>query len=144
MTDWRVSEPQVPGPGGKIGLTGPTDDAILSAVVALLAVKRRVHRPHWGGRPVMAKIRHIAICGQDTNALSDFYKATFGMHEIRRQDGQNGLSIFLSDGYLNLAVLPADANGGREGIYHFGFQVEDVQETGRVGKEAGAKYQMSP
>jgi len=92
----------------------------------------------------MPKIRHIAICGQDTNALSDFYKTTFGMHEVRRQDGQNGLSIFLSDGYLNLAVLPADANGGREGIYHFGFQVEDVQETGRVGKEAGAKYQMSP
>lgn len=92
----------------------------------------------------MAKIRHIAICGQDTNALSEFYKTTFGMHEVRRQDGQTGLSIFLSDGYLNLAVLPASANGGREGIYHFGFQVEDVQEIGRVGKEAGAKYQMSP
>ncbi len=92
----------------------------------------------------MAKIRHIAICGQDTTALADFYKTTFGMHEVKQQDGANGRAIFLSDGYINLAVLPAGANGGREGIYHFGFEVEDCQETGKVAKEAGAKFQISP
>ncbi len=91
----------------------------------------------------MAKIRHIAICGEDTTALSEFYKTTFGMHEVKQQDGPNGRAIFLSDGYINLAVLPKSANG-REGIYHFGFQVEDVQKTGQIAKEAGAKYQMSP
>ena len=92
-----------------------------------------------------AKIRHIAICGKDTPALADFYKTTFGMHEVKRMQAPSGdTAIFLSDGYINLAVLPAAANEGREGIYHFGFQVEDVRETGRVAKEAGAQTGIAP
>jgi catechol 2,3-dioxygenase-like lactoylglutathione lyase family enzyme len=92
----------------------------------------------------MAKIRHIAICSKDTSQLADFYKTTFGMTEVNRLDGSNGLAIFLSDGYINLAVLPASANDGQEGIYHFGFQVEDVRETGRIAKEAGAQTGIAP
>ena len=72
-----------------------------------------------------AKIRHIAICAEDTGKLADFYRNTFGLHEVARQqpsdDGQT--AIYLSDGYINLAILPA--RGRREGIDHFGIQVEE-------------------
>jgi catechol 2,3-dioxygenase-like lactoylglutathione lyase family enzyme len=92
-----------------------------------------------------AKIRHIAICGKDTPALADFYKNTFGMHEVKRMQAPSGdTAIFLSDGYINLAVLPAAANEGREGIYHFGFQVDDVREIARLGKDAGASTGIAP
>ncbi len=92
-----------------------------------------------------AKIRHIAICGKDTPALADFYMTTFGMHEVKRMTAPSGdTAIFLSDGYINLAVLPAAANHGKEGIYHFGFQVDDVREIGQRGKDAGAATGIAP
>ena len=92
-----------------------------------------------------AKIRHIAVGAKDTAALAEFYKTTFGMDEVNRMDNGNGLAIFLSDGYLNMALLPCPkATGGKEGILHFGFQVEDAMQTGLVAKDAGASHQMSP
>ncbi len=92
-----------------------------------------------------AKIRHIAITGADTVALAEFYKSTFGMHEVNRMSATGGTTaIFLSDGYINLAVLPVHANGGKEGIAHFGFQVDDVQATGRAAKDAGSSTGIAP
>ena len=73
----------------------------------------------------MAKIRHIAVKVEDQEKTAEFYKQTFGMTEAWRgpvrEDGRR--AIYLTDGYINMAVLPA--RGGREGIDHFGFQVED-------------------
>jgi len=87
----------------------------------------------------MAKIRHVAICAENTGKLAEFYKTTFGMHELRRLPGPaESVPIFLTDGYINLAVLPASQNGGREGIFHFGFQVEDALDASRRAKAAGA------
>ena len=88
----------------------------------------------------MAKIRHIAICAQDTGKLADFYINTFGMQEVARLEK----AVFVTDGYINLALLPAEANGGKEGIYHFGFQVDDVEEIARRGKAAGAQTGIAP
>ncbi|HEY7067687.1 MAG TPA: VOC family protein [Chloroflexota bacterium] len=88
----------------------------------------------------MAKIRHIAICAQDPFKLAEFYKETFGMHEVQRMEK----SVFVSDGYINLALLPASANDGKEGIAHFGFQVEDPEEIARRGKAAGAQTGIAP
>jgi hypothetical protein len=42
-----------------------------------------------------------------------------------RDDGNR--AIYLTDGYINMAVLPA--RGRREGIDRFGFQVEDMDST---------------
>ena len=71
----------------------------------------------------MAKIRHIAIKVEDQEKAATFYKETFGITEAWRgpvrDDGKR--AIYLTDGYINMAVLPA--RGGREGIDHFGFQV---------------------
>ncbi len=88
----------------------------------------------------MPKIRHIAICAEDTAKLAEFYKTTFEMQEVARLED----AVFLTDGYINLAVLPARVNDGREGMYHFGFQVDDVRETGRIAKAAGARTGIAP
>ena len=88
----------------------------------------------------MAKIRHIAICAEEPFKLAEFYKTTFGMHEVARLEK----AVFVSDGYINLALLPASANDGKEGIYHFGFQVDDVEEIARRGKAAGAQTGIAP
>ena len=87
----------------------------------------------------MAKIRHIAIKVEDQEKAATFYKETFGMTEAWRgpvrDDGKR--AIYLTDGYINMAVLPA--RGGREGIDHFGFQVEDMETTLKTAGAAGAQ-----
>ncbi|HLH22701.1 MAG TPA: VOC family protein [Chloroflexota bacterium] len=93
----------------------------------------------------MAKpmIRHIAVCAEDVRGLADFYKATFGMDEVGGVNpGDGKFAVFLSDGYINLAILPA--RGGKEGINHLGFQVDDIEATGRVAKEGGAQTGIAP
>ncbi len=88
----------------------------------------------------MARIRHIALFTQDTHKLAAFYTTTFGMHEVMRRDKPNG-AVYLSDGYINLAILPntdAEAEGAPEGIHHFGFEVDDVDAFARNAIGAGA------
>jgi catechol 2,3-dioxygenase-like lactoylglutathione lyase family enzyme len=87
----------------------------------------------------MAKIRHLAIKAEDQERTATFYKETFGMTEAWRgpvrEDGYR--AIYLTDGYINMAILPA--RGGREGIDHFGFQVEDLEGTLKTAASTGAK-----
>ena len=88
----------------------------------------------------MAKIRHIAIFAKDEAKLAKFYVDTFGMKEVFRhvsQSVENREAIYLSDGYINLAILPA--RGDRpEGIDHFGFQVENRDEAAATAQQMGA------
>ncbi len=87
----------------------------------------------------MAKIRHIAIKAEDQEKTADFYKQTFGLAEVWRgpvrDDGHR--AIYLSDGYINVAILPA--RGEREGIDHFGFQVDDMDKALNLASVSGAK-----
>ena len=80
----------------------------------------------------MAKIRHIAITTGNPAKVAACYKEAFDMEEIRVSE--NG-AVFLSDGYLNLAILnwktEKDADVGVNGpnfsgIHHLGFQVDDL------------------
>ena len=88
----------------------------------------------------MAKIKHIAIFAKDGGTLAKFYVETFGMKEVHRhssEGNQDSEAIYLSDGYLNLAILPA--RGERpEGIDHFGFQVDSKEETAATALQMGA------
>ncbi len=88
----------------------------------------------------MAKLKHIALTTQDPAKTAAFYKEAFGMREIRRNPRG---AVFLTDGYINLAILnfktEKDADVGAHGenfsgIHHFGFEVEDLDEAAR---EAG-------
>lgn len=83
----------------------------------------------------MAKIKHIALTTKDPDKVAAFYKEAFDLREIRRSP--NG-AVFLTDGYINLAILnwktEKDADVGVHGanfsgIHHFGFEVDELTET---------------
>jgi methylmalonyl-CoA/ethylmalonyl-CoA epimerase len=75
----------------------------------------------------------MAVKTADVPKLADFYKNVFGLREVSR--GKR--SIYLSDGYINMAILPAE--DGHECIDHFGFEVEDLQKMANSALEAGAQ-----
>jgi catechol 2,3-dioxygenase-like lactoylglutathione lyase family enzyme len=85
------------------------------------------------------QIKHIAIFAKDQLKMVEFYKTTFGMEQIHQHDSEGDKSrqaYYLSDGHINLAILPA---GDREeGIDHFGFEIEDFEATARTAMAAGA------
>ena len=49
----------------------------------------------------MARIRHLAIISDDRERLVEFYTKAFGMKRIEG----TGPAIYLSDGYINLALI---------------------------------------
>jgi catechol-2,3-dioxygenase len=70
----------------------------------------------------MPKIKHLAIVCMDPDNLAKFYCEVFDMKVI----GRNGRSnVFVSDGYITLALLSQKAEGKPCGLNHFGFHVED-------------------
>ena len=87
------------------------------------------------GRPT---IRHLAIYTPDTDRLADFYVKVFDM-EITRRAGPLGQGpVFLTDGYLNLAILPHSARGEiAVGLNHFGFEVDSIDEIAKRLNAAG-------
>jgi catechol 2,3-dioxygenase-like lactoylglutathione lyase family enzyme len=90
---------------------------------------------------LMARIQHIAICSQENEKLAAFYKESFGMVEVKRnppEGGEGPVVIYLSDGYINLALLPARP-GQPEGINHFGFHVDDLEAARTKAVSHGAK-----
>lgn len=80
-------------------------------------------------------IRHLAIVTLNGPKLADFYEQTFGMKRLH-SDGQ---AIYLTDGYITLALLPNNAEGKPNGLNHFGFQVADSEEIARRMEKAGMK-----
>lgn len=85
----------------------------------------------------MAKIRHIAITTDNPAEVGAFFEEAFEMTQVRKSD--NG-AVFLSDGYMNLAILNHktndDADVGQNGpnyngIHHIGFLVDDLDEAGK-------------
>jgi predicted enzyme related to lactoylglutathione lyase len=87
----------------------------------------------------LATIKHIAISAKDNEKLAEFYKNVFGMQEVFRQPaGTSGrFAYYLSDGHINLAILPTGPNG-KEGLNHFGFHIEDMESYSKAAVEAGA------
>jgi catechol 2,3-dioxygenase-like lactoylglutathione lyase family enzyme len=89
----------------------------------------------------MAQIQHIAITCRENEKLAEFYKQTFGMVEVKRHapEGRDDVvGIYLSDGHINLALLPARP-GHPEGINHFGFHVDDIEGAREKAVSLGAK-----
>jgi catechol-2,3-dioxygenase len=72
----------------------------------------------------MPKIRHLAIRTEDTGKLAQFYMDVFEMQPLYRRPEEGG-TIFLTDGYFNLAIIPNKDQNATNGLYHFGFEVED-------------------
>ena len=92
----------------------------------------------------MVRIKHIAIRTPDPEKTAAFYKDVFGLKEV----GQARAGYYLSDGYINLAILKSRDEGGDEsprdlagyaGIHHLGFMVDDVGEICEKLDAAGAQ-----
>jgi catechol-2,3-dioxygenase len=58
----------------------------------------------------------------DPEALAKFYCEVFDMKVVERNGRQN---VFVSDGYITVALLSQKAEGKPCGLNHFGFQVEN-------------------
>jgi catechol 2,3-dioxygenase-like lactoylglutathione lyase family enzyme len=74
------------------------------------------------------KIRHIALMCMNPEKLAKFYCEVFDMEIVERN--RSG-GVFLTDGYMNLALLKQQAVGKAPGLNHFGFHVEDAEEIAR-------------
>ena len=88
----------------------------------------------------MARIRHIAILTEDVEKLVRFYTTAFGLKIVKGV----GTATYLSDGHINLAIIPIEPERKIEGpqlqpgLYHFGFQVDDVGSLREACQEASA------
>ena len=79
----------------------------------------------------MAQIRHLAILTENVERLVKFYTEAFGMKVVEGV----GTATYVSDGQINLAIIPIGPEGRVEGrtlkagLFHFGFEVEDVDAS---------------
>ena len=73
----------------------------------------------------MPKIRHLAIKTKDPARLAKFYGDVFDMKVINTE--RSG-AVYMSDGYLTLAILRNRGEATPSGINHFGFQVDDLPD----------------
>jgi catechol-2,3-dioxygenase len=75
----------------------------------------------------MPKLKHLAIRTEDTGKLAQFYMDVFEMQMLHKGKDEGG-AIFLTDGYFNLAILPNHEQNAPNGLYHFGFEVENGEK----------------
>jgi catechol 2,3-dioxygenase-like lactoylglutathione lyase family enzyme len=76
----------------------------------------------------MPKIRHLAIKTKDPARLAKFYEDVFDLKVIHTE--RSG-AIYMSDGYLTLAILRNRGEATPSGINHFGFTVENLEDVER-------------
>lgn len=99
----------------------------------------------------MARIRHIAITAEDPFMTAELFKKALGLEEISRGDSELAREVYLTDGYINLAIVcwkrtretPNPYPDGY-GLDHFGVQVEDLAAAEAKAKQAGAVPQPPP
>jgi catechol 2,3-dioxygenase-like lactoylglutathione lyase family enzyme len=89
----------------------------------------------------MAEVRHISYRAEDVDAMAKFFVDAMGMTVVQKRKDN---SIDLSDGSVNIAILPLAANRSRRaGLDHIGFSAEDGQEQIRRMEAAGATEESS-
>jgi catechol 2,3-dioxygenase-like lactoylglutathione lyase family enzyme len=83
----------------------------------------------------MARLRHFAVVVRDLEKSAQFYEKVFGLKRVGRDDLEFASGIYLSDGVINLALLNYKGKTGSDnassfvGAHHFGFQVDDLEDT---------------
>src|ERR1700722_11439285 len=76
----------------------------------------------------MARIRHIAIFSDDPENLAKFYVDVFGM-EIKGRSDDAG-SVWMTDGYMDIALLRRNHELAPEGVHHFGITIDPSEKAG--------------
>lgn len=72
----------------------------------------------------MAKIRHLAIISEDPERLADFYSKNFGMTVTGRSKGD----VWVSDGYIDLALISKVNTPKPCGVNHFGIVLDPAEK----------------
>jgi catechol-2,3-dioxygenase len=101
-------------------------------------------------RPV-GRIRHIAITAEDPFITAEAFKKALGLEEVSRGDSELAREVYLTDGYINLAIVcwkrtketPNPYPDGY-GLDHFGVQVDDLAAAEERARKAGAVSQPPP
>jgi catechol 2,3-dioxygenase-like lactoylglutathione lyase family enzyme len=88
----------------------------------------------------MARIKHIAIRTADPERTAAFYREVFDLEQV----GAGRSGIYLSDGYINLAILKPHEGTLESGIEHLGFQVDDLEATLAKLERAGGALLGEP
>lgn len=99
----------------------------------LIGISRRAFDVAYQQRPV--PIRHIALYTPNPQRMRDFYCNVLDMKEVERTDRS---SIFVSDGYFNLALL-FQRKEEPMGLNHFGFHVKSNEEMQARAEKAGVR-----
>jgi catechol 2,3-dioxygenase-like lactoylglutathione lyase family enzyme len=99
------------------------------------------------------KITHLALKVVDADQAAKVFKDVFGFIETdRRRDGDH-VSLHLTDGSFDLALVTFDSEhpdsmGGVVGegpcIHHFGIDVDDTAKFSEELKQAGAEILTDP
>lgn len=98
-----------------------------------VGICRRAFDAAYAKRPV--PIRHIALYTPDPQRMAEFHRGVFDMKEVERTDRS---SIFVSDGYFNLALL-YQRKEEPIGLNHFGFHVKSNEEMQARAERAGVR-----
>ena len=85
----------------------------------------------------MARIRHLAILTEDVDRLVKFYTNSFGLRTVKGV----GTATYLTDGYINVAIIKKRPHY-KEGLYHFGIEVDDIEALRPLCKELGATSEI--
>ena len=97
----------------------------------------------------MAKIRHIAFYTDDPKALAEFYVEIFGMRITKVMDeesNESGTAVFVTDGYIDVALIRPNDRSSQNGINHYGFTMERSERESIVAKieKRGIKARLPP
>ncbi len=96
------------------------------------------------------KLRHIAISVPDPKKAAEFYINAFGMTKVAEVNAPAADGVYLTDGTINMALLRYKQDEwvgeGKTkdwfGVHHFGFWVDDVEESQKNIEAAGGKWFM--
>lgn len=94
----------------------------------------------------MARIKHIAIATNEPDATAQFYIKGLGLSEVGRVDNDIAVGYYLSDGYINIAILKwrteaasiTEGSPRYTGIHHLGFEVDSLEVAQEQIESAGA------
>jgi predicted enzyme related to lactoylglutathione lyase len=96
----------------------------------------------------MARLRHFAVVVRDLEKAANFYETVFELKRVGQETLDFAAAVYLSDGFINLALLNYFGSRGSGlddaknfvGAHHFGFQVEDMAETQKRVEAAGGTF----
>jgi len=98
-----------------------------------IVLNRRAFDAAYQKTPV--PVRHIALYTPNPQRLASFYCSILDMREVDRTDRG---SIFVSDGYINVALL-LQRKEEPLGLNHFGFHVKSNEDMRLRAERAGVR-----